>query len=162
MLFTFIHRFCKLFAALSVLIFGAFGAQASEPPLLTVHVYDAEPVTFTREELRDLDWREITTHTPFTEGPQTFAGPSLASLLDMLNARAGWVTAQAVNFYAAEFEVSTAFERDALLAMEHNGEVMRLRDKGPIWVIFPQSEKEAAEKLFVVEMVWQLDTIFVE
>ena len=34
--------------------------------------------------LRDLDWREIETFTPFTQGMQRFAGPTLASLLDRL------------------------------------------------------------------------------
>ena len=36
---------------------------------------------FDRDMLMALDWREIETFTSFTEGPQVFAGPTLASVL---------------------------------------------------------------------------------
>lgn len=111
---------------------------------------------FDRAMLQSLDWQEIETHTSFTEGPQTFAGPTLASLLDALGVSDGTLRATAVNDYAIEIPVAHAAAHNVLLAMDHNGKPMRVRDKGPIWVVYPLSPEDAAKQPFDNEMIWQL------
>ena len=106
--------------------------------------------------LRALDWREIETHTSFTTGPQRFAGPTLASLLDALGVTGGTLRATAINDYSVTIPVSHARDHDVLLAMEHDGKPMRVRDKGPIWIVYPLSEEAAALQTFDSEMIWQL------
>lgn len=114
---------------------------------------------FDREMLKALDWREIETFTSFTSGPQRFAGPTLASLLEAVGAQGSRLNATAINDYFVEIPVAHASEHDVLLAMEMNGKPMRIRDKGPIWVVYPLSEEEAAGKPFDTEMIWQLNRI---
>lgn len=114
---------------------------------------------FDRAMLESLDWQEVETYTSFTEGPQVFAGPSLRSLLEAVGATGSILRASAINDYSVEFEAALAAEHDVFLAMVQNGKVMRVRDKGPIWVVFPLSEEEVAFKPFDNEMIWQLDRI---
>jgi hypothetical protein len=114
---------------------------------------------FDESMLRGLDWREVETYTSFTEGPQRFAGPTLASLLAAVGAQGERMTATAINDYFVEIPVRHAAEHDVILAMEMNGKRMRIRDKGPIWVVYPLSEAEAGRKPFDTEMIWQLNRI---
>ena len=114
---------------------------------------------FDRAMMEGLDWREIETHTSFTDGVQRFAGPTLASLLDAVGAKGANINATAVNDYTVQIPVAHADAHNVILAMDHNGRTMRVRDKGPIWVVYPISEKEAMKMPFDNEMIWQLDRI---
>lgn len=109
--------------------------------------------------LRALDWVEVETYTSFTEGPQVFAGPTLASLVAAVGARGDRMQATAINDYFVEIPVAHAAEHDVILAMEHNGAAMRIRDKGPIWVVYPLGAEEAERQIFDSEMIWQLNRI---
>ncbi len=114
---------------------------------------------FDLEMMRGLDWQEIETYTSFTDGPQVFAGPTLRSLLDAVEATGRRLNATAINGYFVEIPVAHADDYNVILAVEMNGRFMRIRDKGPIWVIYPLSEEETAQKPFDNEMIWQLNQI---
>ncbi|MBS0123842.1 molybdopterin-dependent oxidoreductase [Thetidibacter halocola] len=115
-----------------------------------------DSAVFDRAMLQSLDWREVATHTSFTHGPQRFAGPTLASLLAALGVTEGTLRATAINDYTIEIPVAHAARHDVLLAMDLDGKPMTVRDKGPIWVVYPLTEVEAAGKPFDGEMIWQL------
>lgn len=139
-------------------------ATPTGPVLLTVsgrigQTNVGDTAQFDREMLESLDWREIETYTSFTTGPQRFAGPTLTSLLSAVDARGEALQATAINDYFVEIPLAHAAEHDVLLAMEMNGRPMRVRDKGPIWVVYPLSEDEAAAKPFDGQMIWQLDRV---
>lgn len=121
-----------------------------------------EEAHFDVDMLRNLDWVEIETYTSFTEGPQRFAGPTLASLLRAVEAQGSKMTATALNGYFVSIPIDHAQAHDVILAMEHNGERMRVRDKGPIWVVYPLSESAARAKPFDTEMIWQLQRLEVQ
>lgn len=109
--------------------------------------------------LEGLEWQEIETYTSFTEGMQTFAGPTLASLLEAVGADGSTMTATAINDYFVEIPTAHADLHNVILAAEMNGKRMRIRDKGPLWVVYPLSEEEAAKKPFDTEMIWQLNRL---
>ncbi|THH34254.1 hypothetical protein E4Z66_19270 [Aliishimia ponticola] len=116
---------------------------------------------FDREMLEALDWREVETYTSFTEGLQRFAGPTLASLLEAVAADGTKLHATAINDYYVVIPTGHADEHDVILALDHDGKPMRVRDKGPIWVVYPLEEAEAGEKPFDTEMIWQLNRLSV-
>lgn len=122
---------------------------------------NGDSARFDLDMLRALDWREIETFTSFTSGPQRFAGPTLASLLQAVEAQGVRIHATAINDYFVEIPVVHAAQHDVLLAVEMNGKRMRVRDKGPIWVVYPLSEEAARAKPFDTEMIWQLTRISV-
>ena len=117
---------------------------------------------FDVEMMRELDWQTVETHTPFTDGPQVFAGPTLSSVLTYVGASGTQIKATAINDYFVEIPMTDAEDHGVILALEHNGVPMRIRDKGPIWVVYPQSEREAANKTFENEMVWQLNRMSIQ
>jgi hypothetical protein len=117
---------------------------------------------FDREMLEQLDWQEIRTFTSFTKGEQVFAGPTLASLLQALGVEDGAPLAAAINDYKVSIDVADAGEHDVLLAMDRNGRPMRVREKGPIWIVYPMSETDGAQNKFNAEMIWQLVSIHVQ
>ncbi|MEM8980889.1 MAG: molybdopterin-dependent oxidoreductase [Pseudomonadota bacterium] len=121
-----------------------------------------ESAVFDRAMLQQLDWREIETHTSFTQGPQVFAGPTLSSLLEAVGSDGALLTATAVNDYAVEIPAEHAEAHNVILAMDMNGKPMRIRDKGPIWVVYPLGAADAARKPFDNEMIWQLNRIAVQ
>lgn len=118
-----------------------------------------EAAVFDMEMLERLDWREIRTFTNYTDGPQTFAGPTLASLLDTLGVRDGRLRAAALDDYAVEIPVTDLAEHEILLAVEHNGARMRVRDRGPIWVIYPAASGQDIQQRHISHSIWQLTSI---
>jgi hypothetical protein len=47
-------------------------------------------------------------------------------------------------------------EHDVFLALDHNGEAMRVRDRGPVWIIYPSENVDSPAQRFDALMVWQL------
>ncbi|WP_299695160.1 molybdopterin-dependent oxidoreductase [uncultured Tateyamaria sp.] len=122
----------------------------------------ASGAAFDRKMLEALDWVEIETYTSFTTGPQRFSGPTLASVLAAVGATGTSLEAKAINDYAVRIPVSDADDHDVILAMDMNGKPMRVRDKGPIWVIYPLSRADAEMRPFDGQMIWQLVQIRVD
>ena len=111
---------------------------------------------FDLDLLKTLEWEEVKTFTSFTDGMQTFEGPRLSSLLDFVSASGTTIGASAINDYFVDIPVTHAENQGVILAVLHNGKAMTVRDKGPIWVIYPQSKDEVKLKKFDNEMIWQL------
>lgn len=117
---------------------------------------------FDREMLETLDWVEIETYTSFTTGPQQFAGPTLASVLAAVGATGATLHARAINDYTVQIPISDAEEHNVILALDMNGRPMRVRDKGPIWIIYPMDRASAEGRPFDGQMIWQLVQIRVD
>lgn len=158
-------------ALLAVFVIIASGAQALEPPkfkvllrvsgdILTTNVGDM--AEFDLHMLHALDWQEIETFTAFTQGPQRFAGPTLASILEAVGARGRTIRAYAINDYSVEIPIADAVTHDVLVAVEHNGQRMRIRDHGPLWIIYPEPVQPLNEGPKATKMVWQLSRLVVE
>lgn len=134
------------------------------PVLLTVsgeitHKNSGNVAEFDREMLEALEWKDIQSFTAFTEGEQNFSGPTLKSLLEAVGAQGSMLQATAIDDYGLEIPVSDADEYSVILALLHNGKPMRVRDKGPIWVVYPATEEQAPERKFYISMIWQLVSI---
>lgn len=126
------------------------------PVILTVTTADGESWTFDRAMIEALGWETITTVTPFTEGQQEFAGIPMAALAEAVGASGDVVEAVAINDYVAELPASHMTEHEVFLALDHDGAPMRVRDRGPIWIIYPSETIEAAANRFDRFMVWQV------
>lgn len=112
--------------------------------------------------LREIGWQAAESYTDWTEGPQMFEGVPLDRLLQAVQAKGDMLRAVALNDYAVEIPASDAAEYDVLLAIRRNGEAMPVRDKGPIWIIYPQADSSTRVGAHNDKMVWQLRRIRVE
>ena len=117
---------------------------------------------FDRAMLQALDWVELETYTSFTSGVQRFAGPTLVSVLEAVGAEGSTLSATALNDYTVTIPVEHARAHEVILAMDMNGRPMRVRDKGPIWVVYPLSQSAAEQRPFDGQMIWQLVQIRVD
>ncbi len=146
----------------AVLVCLAAVAQARDigspqgPVILTVTSADGSRWSFDREMIAALGWQSITTMTPFTEGPQEFGGIPLAALAEATGASGSVIEAIALNDYAAEIPADHLETHDVFLALDHNGVPMRVRDRGPAWIIYPAETIEGPTDRFDSLMVWQL------
>ncbi len=159
------HTRRSALAALAVVLaFPAWAASLAKPEgrvLLSVtgditRTNDGDAAVFDREMLESLDWTRIETFTHYTDGPQEFAGPTLASLLATLGVADGVLRAVALDDYVVDIPVSDLEAHQIILAMRHNGRQMRVRDKGPIWIIYPAANVDDIGERQKSHSIWQL------
>ena len=141
---------------------AAFAEQHTEV-LLTVSGLDGEDVTFDRGALEELGSESFETTTIWTEGVQTFTGVPLHVLVEALGIEEGVLMATAINDYAVEVPLEDAVENGPVVAYLLNGEPMSVRDKGPLWLVYPyDANPDYQSEVIYSRSIWQLDRIAVE
>lgn len=124
----------------------------------TTNVGDA--LVFDAESLAALGTVAIETTTIWTDGVNTFEGVPLKTLVDLIGAEDGQLRASAINDYTVEVPVSDAVENGPIVAYALNGEPMSVRDKGPLWIIYPYDQNaDYRTELVYSRSIWQLDRI---
>ncbi len=152
------HRIHSFTAAITIVIGLALPAVAAETVLTVTHNDQAE--TFDRAALEALGAQEIKTTTIWTEGVQTFVGVSLHNLAEEVGIDTGTLRATAINDYTVEIPVSDAVENGPIIAMRMNGNDMSVRDKGPLWIIYPyDADEDYQTEVIYSRSIWQLDRI---
>jgi hypothetical protein len=59
--------------------------------------------------------------------------------------------------------ISDAADYPVILAIKENGQYMSVRERGPLWVVYPQDAfPEVGRREFLSRWVWQLAEIAVE
>lgn len=110
--------------------------------------------------LEALDQTTIETSTIWTEGVQSFEGVSLAVLIEELGIKGETLRATAINDYTVEIPLSDAVEGGPIVAYRLNGETMSVRDKGPLWLIYPYDDNaDYRTEVIYSRSIWQLDRI---
>ena len=156
-----IRRLFLLLAA--VLSAPALQAETLPPlkgePVLTITL-DGVRHELDAEGLRSLPATTFTTTTIWTEGEQTFTGVRMTELLARLGVDQGDMALTAANDYQITVPVTEFTGDGALLAYDRNGAAMTLRDKGPLWVVYPyDSDPKFRSEIVYSNSIWQLDRI---
>ena len=142
-------------------------ADHDGPIILTIErvAFDTDMSTGLKFDLRGLEAlgvTEVATTTIWTDGVQRFEGVSLKVLADVLNVTEGGFEAWAANDYLAEIPITDAVENGPIIAYRLNGAEMSLREKGPLWLIYPyDSDPRYRSEVIYSRSVWQLDRILV-
>lgn len=120
--------------------------------------------SFTLEEILAMPQTIIVTKNDYVDEATTFQGPSLRYVLEELEVtRDTTLKMVALNDFSVEVPAADAFEYDVILAVLLNGDTMSVRDKGPIWVIYPMDENpELHDDIYNGRLAWQLKNISVE
>lgn len=119
----------------------------------------AEGVGFTLAALEALGVEEMVTETPWTRGPQRFSGVPVTRLLAAVEAEGGATTlrARALDDYMVSLPVSDARDNGLFLAMREGGTPLRVRDRGPLWLVYPWTRRpDLRVPEFTSRAVWQL------
>ena len=98
--------------------------------------------------------------TPWTKGRNVFTGPTGAAVLDAVGATGTRLRVNALNDYDADIPAADFRRYAVILATRHDGSIMSIRDKGPIWVMYPMDKDPAlrAETIYT-RSVWQVASI---
>ena len=129
-------------------------------PVLTVlgdFPNGSKGVEFSIAELEDLGLLTIRTETPWHEGTVEFIGTRVIDILNAVGAQGKWVEATALNDYKILIPFTDFEEHDVILAFKMDGEYMQIRDKGPLFIIYPYaSHPELRTQEYYGRSVWQL------
>lgn len=107
--------------------------------------------------LQEMGATRIETATIWTEGSQTFEGVPLIDLVEALGAEGSVIAASALNDYTVEIPLSDIIPGGPILAYAQNGEPLSVRDKGPLWVIYPYDAKaEYQSEVIYARSIWQV------
>jgi hypothetical protein len=170
---------CRVRRLLGALLLAAFTlgaaapAHAAEPlpqpsgrVVLTVSGTVANPnagsvAVFDLAMLEALPQHDVVTRTPWTGGePVVFRGPLARDVLAAAGATGSVLIAIALNDYRSTLPVADLAADDVIIATRRGGETMSVRDKGPLWIIYPLTEKPALDTLEThAKMAWQLKEI---
>ncbi|WP_424978621.1 molybdopterin-dependent oxidoreductase [Leisingera sp. S232] len=143
---------------------GNLGHPAGEVVLTVTGAPTAEDaggaVRFDLGMLAELRSVEFETSTIWTQGVQSFEGVPLVQLVDHLGITGTTLRATAINDYAVDIPLADAVQGGPIIAYKHNGREMSVRDKGPLWIVYPYDSKtEYQSEVVYSRSIWQLDRI---
>lgn len=105
----------------------------------------------------------MSTKTPWYEGVVTFEGVPMDKLMKMVGAKGTSVRAVALNDYAINIPISDFAEYGTMLAIKRDGQYMPVRDKGPLFIVYPfDSNSELQTQTYYGRSAWQLAKLVVE
>jgi hypothetical protein len=145
--------------------FAAMPPAAASEAILTVSGSHPAAVTVDLDlaTLEQLPHHTIATSTPWTEGVSSYEGVLLRDLLHRLGVSGATVKLTALNDYAITIPEADLEQYDVVLAYTRDGEAMPVRDKGPLWVIYPLDDHpEINNEDTHAKMIWQVRRLDVE
>jgi len=156
--------FALLFAKTSM---AANIAQPTGPVILEIsgkisHTNSGEKLILDREQLIALGMATLTVTTPWTDGIVTFTGPKLIDVLKLAGAKGNNLSTFAINDYEVKIPVSDARKFPVILALNKNGQPLNIRDRGPVWIIYPWGDNASLRTdIYYSRSVWQLKLVIV-
>ena len=139
-------------------------AAGAAPVLLTVTgKVKSGPVQFDRAALEKIGMVGFETATPWYAGKVKFEGVPLEKLMAEVGATGTKIVAVAANDYSTEVPVSDLAAYGPILALKRDGEYMTVRDKGPLFVVYPfDSNPDLKSQKYYSRSIWQVKSMSVE
>lgn len=124
---------------------------------------DGTTATFDLKNLESLGLVEIKTESPWTDGMAAFQGVPIKALADYLGAKGDRMRFVALDDYKVDIPISDLEAYQPILATRRDGEPMKIRDKGPVWVIYPWSDNpDLQTEEHYAKAIWQVFQITFE
>lgn len=113
-----------------------------------------------RAMLAALPQGSFTGETPWTKGTVSFSGPLGSAVLDHVGAEGQTLKVVALNDYSSEVPVEDFRRHQIILATHRDGKELTVRDKGPLWIIYPMDRDPSLRNAVVYHRsVWQVRDI---
>lgn len=156
------RSFCSTVLLTSLILVGAgTGQPATARDLLAVSNATSPAqavINITEAELLALPQITVRTRTEFTDGVIEFIGPLARDALASIEiGTATSVHLVAENDYAIDVPLSDFINYNVILALKADGKRLSLRDKGPIWLMYPLDDHaELQDPSYNIRLIWQL------
>ncbi len=122
-----------------------------------------QSAVFDMAMLEKLPQHSFSTGTPWHNGAVRFTGPLLRDVLAAAGASGSKLVAVALNDYKTEIPFSDAAQHDVIIARLTNDKPMPVRDKGPLFIVYPfDSKAELKAETFYNRSAWQLHQLQVQ
>jgi hypothetical protein len=159
---------------MKVAVLGAFALagpaihaldKPTGPVVLTIEGAISQPnngsqAQFDMAMLEKLPQHSFSTQTPWYPSAVSFTGPLLRDVLAAVGAKGTSITAVALNDYKTEIPVDDAARHDVIIARLMNDRPMRVREKGPLFIVYPFDTKaELRSELYYNRAAWQLNVL---
>lgn len=123
----------------------------------------AEHAAFDMAMLEALPQHTFTTQTPWEKEPIRFSGPLLRDVLELVKANGRQILATALNDYQVRIPMEDARRYAVIVAHRMNGEPMQVRNRGPLFVVYPfDSQPELKSMRYYERSIWQLRALAIE
>jgi len=166
------RRDCALFATAAMMLPRRGRAATAFPvpttkPILTISgnigVTNLDgKLVLDRSTLEALGHDGFDTHTPWSAGTVRFDGVPMAKLMEAVAARGTVVRATALNDYTTDIPMADFGKFGVLLATTRNGEPMPVRDKGPLFIVYPYDQSaELQTREYYSRSAWQVASLAV-
>ncbi|HEX4503293.1 MAG TPA: molybdopterin-dependent oxidoreductase [Scandinavium sp.] len=124
---------------------------------------EAGKTVFDVASLEKLGMVSFQTASPWYNGRTTFTGIPLQKLMDYVGAKGTVLKVTALNDYTTVIPLSDFKKYNVILALKINGEYMRVRDKGPLFIVYPYDSKpELNNQVFYSRSAWQVSKMSIE
>lgn len=146
----------------------AIGQGATAPVVLTVSgritQHNApQQYHWSLAMLEALPQHSLTTMTPWAPQALHFSGPLLRDVLQTVGAQGQRLVARALNDYSVQIPMQDALSYDVLVATRMNGQPMSVRQRGPLFVVYPfDSKAELKLPIYIERSIWQLRALEVQ
>jgi hypothetical protein len=135
---------------------GLAGTATAQTVLTVIH--DDATIEYDLAALQALPQTEYTTENGFIDNTSLFSGPLLRDVLELSDLLdEDTITLKAANDYEISYPVSDATDYDVIIATKMDGDEMSVREKGPLWLMYPFSDfPELSDGIFKSRIIWQL------
>ncbi len=124
---------------------------------------DGKDAVFDLEMLEALKGRTASMETPWTKGKTEFQGPLIRAVLEAAGADGKVLKVKALNDYSSDVPIEDARDLDTILAVRMNSKLMSVREKGPLFVIYPfDNHPELYNEKYFSRSVWQVTEVEVQ
>jgi hypothetical protein len=121
---------------------------------------DGDRAQFDMAMLAALPQTSFSTHTPWYAQARRFTGPLLRDVLAAAGALGTLIRLTALNDYRVDMPFDDAQRHDVIVARLLDDKPMAVRDKGPLFVIYPfDSGPELRGAVYYSRSAWQLRKI---
>ncbi|MEC5293026.1 oxidoreductase [Aurantimonas sp. C2-6-R+9] len=118
---------------------------------------------FDRAMLESIGMVSFQTSTPWYDKPVQFEGVRLDKLMTLAGAIGDRVRAIALNDYMTEIPIADFAKHGTIIALKRDGEYMPVRDKGPLFIVYPYDSDAALQsQTYYGRSAWQLSKLIVE
>jgi hypothetical protein len=140
---------------------GSLPAPRAEPILAVsgdiANTNDGAYARFDRAMLEQVGMVTVRTSTPWYDHVVEFEGVPMKALMEHVGADGTQVTATAVNDYQSTIPMADFEEFAVILAMKRDGVDMPIRDKGPLFIVYPyDSDASLQSEQYYSRSVWQV------
>ena len=118
---------------------------------------------FDMKMIEALPQHSFTTSTPWFDKPVKFTGPLLSDVMAAVKASGTVLGALAINDYRIEIPLSDTIRHEVIMARLINDQPIRVRDKGPLFIIYPFDRSiELRSSTYYERSIWQLKALEVQ